>query len=402
MRSGRRVTLVLCLRDGTLLGSLPPFDVGFPWWQEAWPVVDAARAAYGIDVTLLRLLHGTPTAIGTGGGAVSYLAEISEASRAPLDASALADDPAADHPLRMAWARPGGPAADLAWADGRLEERGTPRSGAARQIRTWHLSSLWRLPLAHGAAWLKVVPRFFEHEPRVLELLSAAVVPRLLAYDGGRMLLAEVPGGDRYDATGTALTRMVAALVALQSQGSPRVEDLLALGAPDWRPTPLTAGATSVVERTAGELEPDERGRLETLVLGLPERFGAIGACGLPDTLVHGDFHPGNVRGPDDRLVLLDWGDCGVGHPLLDRSAFFGAIQEAERAAVDAKWSRLWREAVPGSEPGRAATLLEPVGALRQAIVYRGFLDAIEPSERVYHYSDPAHWLRRAAGLATP
>lgn len=45
--------------------------------------------------------------------------------------------------------------------------------------------------------------------------------------------------------------------------------------------------------------------------------------------------------------------------------------------------------------------LLEPVAALRQAVIYRGFLDGIEPSERVYHADDPPLWLRRAAELAT-
>jgi hypothetical protein len=396
----RRVTLVLCLPDGTVLGSLPPLEVDFPWWQEAWPVVDAARTAHGIAVTVLRLLHGTPTAIGTGGGRVTYLAEVSEPPRAAL-AAWTGDDPLADHPLRMPWARPGGPAADLAWADSRLEERGTPRTGPARQNRTWNLSSLWRLPLAHGAVWLKVVPPFFAHEPRVLELLDTASVPRLLAHEDGRMLLAEIPGDDRYAATGVALTRMVALLVSLQSRGSPAVDDLLALGAPDWRPPSLAARAATAVEDAAGELALDERRRLERLVGDLTERFVAIASCGLPDTLVHGDFHPGNVRGPDEGLVLLDWGDSGAGHPLLDRSAFLGATPEGERGVVAAEWDRLWRAAVPGCEPERAARLLEPVGALRQVIVYRTFLDAIEPSERVYHAADPAHWLRRAAGLAT-
>ena len=135
MQIARRVTLVLCLPDGTVLGSLPPLEVDFPWWQEAWPVVDAARTAHGIAVTVLRLLHGTPTAIGTGGGRVTYLAEVPEPPRAPL-AAWTGGDPLADHPLRMPWARPGGPAADLAWADSRLEERGTPRSGPAQQNRT--------------------------------------------------------------------------------------------------------------------------------------------------------------------------------------------------------------------------------------------------------------------------
>jgi hypothetical protein len=37
--------------------------------------------------------------------------------------------------------------------------------------------------------------------------------------------------------------------------------------------------------------------------------------------------------------------------------------------------------------------------AVRQAVIYRGFLDRIEPDERIYHAADPATWLRRAAGL---
>ena len=33
------MTLVLCLPDGEVLGSLPPFEVEVPWWQEVGPVV---------------------------------------------------------------------------------------------------------------------------------------------------------------------------------------------------------------------------------------------------------------------------------------------------------------------------------------------------------------------------
>ena len=180
---------------------------------------------------------------------------------------------------------------------------------------------------------------------------------------------------------------------------SSRTEELLALGAPDWRLPPLVALAEDVVARTAHELDPSDVRALEALVRDLPARLDELTACGIPDTLVHGDFHPGNVRGADDRLVLLDWGDCSVGHPLLDQAAFLAAIAEEERATVRAEWARLWRAAVSGCDPERAASLLEPVAAVRQAVVYRSFLDRIEPSERVYHASDPAHWLRRAAGL---
>jgi len=40
------------------------------------------------------------------------------------------------------------------------------------------------------------------------------------------------------------------------------------------------------------------------------------------------------------------------------------------------------------------------VSALRQAVVYDAFLAGIEPSERIYHCSDPARWLRNAAALS--
>jgi hypothetical protein len=43
--------------------------------------------------------------------------------------------------------------------------------------------------------------------------------------------------------------------------------------------------------------------------------------------------------------------------------------------------------------------LLAPIGMLRQAVIYQGFLDGIEPSEYPYHRADPADRLRRAADL---
>jgi hypothetical protein len=48
----------------------------------------------------------------------------------------------------------------------------------------------------------------------------------------------------------------------------------------------------------------------------------------------------------------------------------------------------------------RAAALLALIAAARQAVIYRRFLDNIEPSEHPYHKADPAMWLKRTAALA--
>ena len=75
---------------------------------------------------------------------------------------------------------------------------GMPRTARGVQVRTWNLSSLWRLPTARGTAWLKVVPSFFAHEGAILTALHSEQVPEVVAADGARALLAEVPGEDLY------------------------------------------------------------------------------------------------------------------------------------------------------------------------------------------------------------
>jgi hypothetical protein len=388
----RRARLVLVTPDGAPVGILPPFAVDTPWWQEAGPVVDAARERHGIDITVLRLLETERAA--PPGGTVTYLAEVArpvpaEAWHGTLD----------EHPLRMPWARPGGPAADLAWAESVLAERGLRRIGPARQVRTWNLSSLWRLPLDEHAAWLKCVPPFFEHEGRMLERLQGGPVPPLIAHLGQRLLLAEIPGEDLYQVPLPRMLEMVSLLVELQRGWIGRTDELLGLGLPDWRAPALAAALAALVERVGPELAHGERRALHAFVAGLETRWAEIAACGLPDSVVHGDCFPGNFHGDAQRLVLLDWGDCGVGHPLLDETAFLDRIPPEAVETVRRHWHAEWQRCVPGSDPERAATLLRPAAAARLALIYQGFLDGIEPSEHPYHAADPAHWLRRAAAL---
>jgi Ser/Thr protein kinase RdoA (MazF antagonist) len=393
----RVATLVLCTLEGELLGHLPPFEVSTAWWQDAEPLVGWVRDHYGAKVTILRLLEADrPT---PPGGSVTYLAELVEGQARTLPLARWADE-LNRHPLRLPYAEPGGPDADLAWVHSQLMEQGLRQTGPAQQVRTWNLSSLWRIPIEGSNAWLKCVPPFFAHEGAILARLQGAAVPRLLAHEPGRILMAEIPGEDQYDASDQTLLAMVSILVGLQQELSGRDADLLDVGLPDWRPVAMTALLESVVHRTGPNLHARDRRALHKLLAGLPQRFAALDECGIPNSLVHGDFAPGNARFDGRRLVLLDWGDCGVGHPLFDRSAFVDRIPDELVERVTLHWNELWRQAVPGSDPERAADILAPVAAARQAVIYQGFLDRIEPSEHPYHRNDPALWLTRAAELA--
>jgi hypothetical protein len=388
----RTAELVLVTPDGAPVGSLPAVPVATPWWQDIGPVVRAARDCHGVDVVVLRLLDTELDQ--PHGGRVTYLAEVAQPVRAQQWTGRLDDQP-----RRHPFARPGGPAADLAWARTVLAERGLLPTARPVQVRTWNLSSLWRVPVEGQTVWLKVVPHFFAHEGDLLALMADARVPTLLGHEGGRMLLAEIAGEDMYAAERPLLEEMVSLLVDLQRRWGDRVEELLALGLPDWRAPALCSAIAGVVDRTRDEISAEDRVTLTEFVRGLPRRFDEVAACGLRDSLVHGDFHPGNFRGDGRALTLLDWGDSGVGHPLLDQPAFLDAIPRDAVGAVRAHWLQRWSTAVPGSDPARASVLLAPVAAARHAVIYRRFLDNIEPSEHPYHRSDPAKWLHRTATL---
>ncbi|BCY13796.1 hypothetical protein L3i22_088840 [Actinoplanes sp. L3-i22] len=480
------MTLVLVDPAGELLGALPPFPVETPWWQEVAEIV--ARA--GVEVTVLRLLHADRVA--PPGGHVTYLAETRERPDGliPLGADLV------PHALRAPWAEPGGPAATLAWAAGALDRLGIDRV-TPRQQRTWNLSAIWRMDGPDGpVAWLKQVPGFFAHEPVVISRV-AAIAPTLVPYvlaagAAGRMLLAHVPGDDRYGAGPELCAAVAEAFHPVQAHFAGRFTGRpdaavpgrfdfdfdRALAEPDGFERTARPGEPGGLEAAArpgdpgagrggdsaagrggelgawrgGELAagrggepgaglgggpgagrgggpgagragaggpggvPDKRldaGRLAAvaapyrddipglaeLIDGLPARLAEVAACGLPDTLLHGDLHPGNVRTDGAGApVIIDWGDSAIGHPAFDLLRLIEGLESPE--PLVAAWSRRWRETVPGCAPERAVELLRPVAPLVSAATYAGFLAHIEQSEWPYHAGDVPDCLTTAAATA--
>ncbi len=401
----REVTLVLVDPTGSPLGSLPTFTVDVPWWPEVGDIVAAVRSRWAVEVDVLRVL-GPADRRGPPGGPVVYAAEVAPGAGSALPALGRApgglDGALAPHPLRAPWAEPGGPARTVAWARTALEALGrTPT--VVEQRKSWNLSAIWRVETPAGQAWIKQVPGFFAHEGALLGWLETAAperAPRLLAGADCRMVLEHVPGEDRFGAPAAEREAMLADLHHVQAYARSRVPELLARGVPDRRAEATVAAIAAVAERYGPSLPPEVHTRLCALVDDLPARFAAVGECGVPDTLVHGDFHPGNVRSDGTHRVIIDWGDATIGHPAMDIARATENLTPADTAPLVAGWARRWRADVPGCDPDRALALLRPVIALVYAVVYAGFLDQIEPSEWPYHRSDVPAYLRVGVELS--
>jgi hypothetical protein len=274
---------------------LPAFTVDDPWWPEMRPVIAAARERFGAEVVVLRMLDVVSET--RNGGDVTYLAELVGEPPRDLPLTPAPANVNGEQPLRAAWARPGGVATTIAWADDALAAIGRRRVGPVVQIKTWNLSSILRLPTADGDVWCKSVPPFLAHEGGIIALVGdddTTLVPPLLASEPatGTVLLGDVPGDDDWDASEGRLLTMVQTLVRLQARWTDRVDELLITG-PARLADPIPHRARRGRRVTTGRPRA-ARGRraraLDALTGRLPDRFAALDACGIPETLVHGDF----------------------------------------------------------------------------------------------------------------
>jgi Ser/Thr protein kinase RdoA (MazF antagonist) len=385
---GRTVT-ALVTYDGRCAAKVGPFPVDVPWWSEVESVAGRLRDELSVPVVVLRLLT-VEGADGMRDGHVTYHAEAfgQPARSSPCE---FADD---DHPLRLPWARLSGVRDLLAWASEHVELISRPV-----QRKSWNLSGLFVLPTAEGTVWLKAIPGFAAAEPAAIAAFAAVdpdLVPTVVASAPGRLLLADLPGVDCWEASAAVAADTVGRLaraqarIAAASSGPPS-------GLPDRRLATLAAAVDGLLDGPVGaELSPAEVRAAHSL----RPRWELLADCGLPDTVVHGDFHPGNWRRGGGPPVVLDFADAHVGNPVLDGLRAIDFLPADRRRAVADAWITAWTAAVPGARPAEALRIAEPLAHLAYAVRYQEFLDNIEPSEQVYHRGDPAASIRQALACA--
>ncbi|MEV7215287.1 phosphotransferase [Kitasatospora cineracea] len=387
----QRTATVVVEWQGELLGAVGPFAAQSPSWAQVGEVAGAAARAAGVPLAVLRLLSVAGGEGGRGGEAV-YLAVAAER---PTGALAPADTEEVGHPLRLRWASADGLAAEWAWADGELAALGRARSGPVEQVRSWNLSALSRFPTGEGPVWLKSTPPFAVSEAAVIARAGRAdpgLVPRVLAADGRRVLLADVPGVDCWGVPEDGMLGVVDRWAAVQAATAADGPGGLA----DCSPAALAERFPALLERLRPELSAAEYAQGRELAGRLPVLAAELAACGLPLTLVHGDFHPGNWRFGGERPTVLDFSDASWGHPALDGLRPKPFLSPERWADLRSRWTDAWRTLAPDSDPERALELAPPLVHVHFALRYQEFLDGIEPSEHPYHAGDPAAEVRRA------
>jgi hypothetical protein len=372
---------------GVCVGEVGPFDVDVAWWPEVAPVVAYLRPVLGVPVVVLRLVHAAGE--GARDGHVVYHVEAT-GTTAALPPTTV--DLGNGAPRRAAWATLDSLNELLTWAQDELAAIGRPVTGPVEQRKTWNLAGLFRLPTAAGPVWLKALPPFAADEALVMAAFAAVdptLVPAVLAGRRDRLLLEHLPGEDCWDADTAVIADGVRRVVAAQH----------VLGPVDWLPDRRTPAMITQVDALLDRDIGLTATEVAAARLLLPH-FAELADCGLPDTIVHGDLHSGNMRAAAGPATVLDFADAYVGNPVIDGLRLVDFLRAEKHAAVTTAWVDAWRAVRQDSDPARALHVAEPLSHLAYAVRYQEFLDGIEDSEHVYHRDDPAVSVRRALATA--
>jgi hypothetical protein len=294
-------------------------------------------------------------------------------------------------PGRAEWARSGWFESTAAWLTTEVEGLGRTTTGAVEQLSSWEIGSLLAVDTDRGRVVLKTVPQLFGHEPELTRALAKEhpeLLPVVIAADPVRRhLLMEAFAGKSLFAEAPA--RWADALVAISTIHHAwigRGRDAERVGVEDRTLAALARELESIAtdERASPGLDPAAREQLMSNLPRYRDFIARLQAGPVPETLIHADFHPGNVQRDGDRLVLYDWSDACWGHPFFDVPTFTSRTDDLEaREAMRSAYLATWADHADETSLRRALAWSAPLAELHLAITWRRlqaiFLDAAFP-----------------------
>jgi hypothetical protein len=302
-------------------------------------------------------------------------------------------------PLAPPWSQVGWHARATGWIAEHLAEHAPIE---IEQVRAWGISTVLRATDADGTRyWFKGICDHFGREAGITVALDAIapgfVAPVLAAdLDAHWLLLADltdvVPAGEP----------------ASHVSAYPRLRQLQRAVAGERDPL-MSAGAVvrplSDIPDAFAEVTGDPAlaawigvapERCEQLVAWLTEAVAAVDELGLPEVLVHGDFHPGNVATVGDgSRVIFDWSDAAFAVPFVDVPTWLTWIDddEAERDRTWRTFAAEWADTLPVEGWLARRQLLEGVAGAYHVVSYAGIVRSMDTHHVAEHARGIAEFL---------
>ena len=248
------------------------------------------------------------------------------------------------------------------WIAQQIEPMRSKLTGNFQQLNASSSFSLIRFETTDTALWFKAVGAPNLHEYSISQALAQTLpnyVPSILATkpewhgwlmaDGGSITLNDVQDPSAWQ---TALTT----LGNLQIDSIGIEDEFLNAGCRDLRLAALLKlvdpflDAMADLMRQQSKVPPPilSQQQLADMSTTLKDALQCMAASGIPDTLGHSDFNPGNIIVGPERCTFLDWAEAYVGHPFLTFEYFLSHLRKDYPQLVPfesplrASYSRIW------------------------------------------------------------
>lgn len=384
-------------------GLIPAFDVPPVFYPEVEDIVRIVREECGLDIAILRCLEGGNASedkprlysaicpfdtVETGPG-FKWVGldepNFDESDKAALRKITQLEVERLSSPSSIASSVPwdsatGWHQAALNWLEANLPPSNDGEAWQASQIRSWSISSVWRVNSAGTRLYFKASPRYFASEVAVtLDVadrfpdVSPSVVaaqPRngwMLMQDLGDVTLGTTDSAELWHDTmktiATVQRGYIGRLREMERIGiERRTTEAIVETLGSW--TDETAG---VEMRMFGDENETALRRLGPSLGRLESMARALGELGIPPTLEHGDLDATNVFIRNGSPVLMDWSDACVSHP------FFTPLTPAQARRypefVDT-YLREWSDYAPIEDMRKGFGVAKPLAALESAFHY--------------------------------
>lgn len=254
--------------------------------------------------------------------------------------------------LRPPWARRGWYGQAAAWIENSLQQAGHPLKKPLEIVRSWGLSYVMKAYTDDGTFFFKTVaplPLFVNEAittSQLTQLFPQHVLARL-AMDAERdwMLIPALEHVVGWEAPLSQRAEFLRQFARLQITAVSHINTLFAASLHDRRLDWTSAQIEPLLtnEQCQQALTPEEVSELANLVPFLQNLFVELANTPIPQTLVHGDLHGGNVGVQNGSFVFFDWTDACITHPFFDMLDIFfeedTAVQTELRDAYLAEWT---------------------------------------------------------------
>ena len=269
------------------------------------------------------------------------------------------------------------------WIENILKQLNYKKTDEIIIVEDWFLGDVWCIPTENGNVYFKSTASLplFSNEAGVCNLLSHIFkdrVPEVLAIDKDRRWQLTSDFGepldedvdltvwyDAYQIWGKLQSLSVEHINKLRQSGcqSRSIDDLPAQLIWHLRQPMIE----TILNNKNTVFDNNLLSKLETEVHKLKE-------YSLPECLVHGDLHEGNMARSAESYLFFDWSDACITHPFMDGNFIYQFSETTLKNSLIKNYLSNWRHCLPESELQRAWETAEPVCYAHHTLSYASII----------------------------